>query len=71
MATEKERLKAALFSVDGREIVDVKLFPGSARDITEDQVCLEMNRSMAQVRSGERTPVRFLDRGKLEKRSFA
>jgi hypothetical protein len=71
MNTEKGRLTASLFSDKERELIDFKLCRGTNAVITAEEVCAEINRSLAEVASGGLQPDDHFDRNVLEKRSFA
>jgi hypothetical protein len=71
MTTEKERLVASLFSDRERELIDFKLCRGTNATITEEEVCAEVNRSLAEVSTGVAVAGDQFDRNKLQKTSFA
>ncbi len=40
-------------SIDGFDLVDVKFFVGSRRDVTQEEFCAEAEKAVAQFSSGE------------------
>ena len=53
MGTQLELAKRRLFSVDSVYASNVKLFPGSDRDVTAEQMAGEVNKAIAQIEAGD------------------
>lgn len=53
MASELEKAKNTLFGDDNLNVADIKLFPGTNRDITSEQIAEELNRSLSRIVIGE------------------
>lgn len=53
MAKEIDVAKHRLFDKDGLDADNIKLFPGSSRDVTSAQMADEVNKVIAQLESGD------------------
>lgn len=42
-----------LFGTDGLDVSDIKLFPGSERDVSSEQFVSELNKVLAQLEAGD------------------
>lgn len=42
-----------LFGTDGLGVSDIKLFPGSERDVSNEQFVAEINKVLAQLEAGD------------------
>ena len=61
MGTQLELAKHVLFDKDGLDTADVKLFPGTNRDSTPEQMAEEVNKSIAQIEAGDYDEVDLSD----------
>jgi len=52
MQTQLEVAKHRLFDKDALDAADIKLFPGSSRDATREQVAEQINKALAQIEAG-------------------
>lgn len=52
MKTNMEVAKHRLFDKEGLDVSDIKLFPGSNRDATPEQMAEQINKAIAQIESG-------------------
>lgn len=55
MDNQMEIVKHRLFAADELNVSDVKLFPGTSRDVTPHQMAEEVNRVIAQMLDGNYT----------------
>ncbi len=53
MASQLEIAKRRLFDNDGLHAENVKLFPGTSRDITSEQMAEQINKALAQLETGD------------------
>lgn len=53
MSTHLEMAKHALFDKDGLRAADIKLYPGSNRDATSEQMAEQVNYAMTQLTLGK------------------
>ncbi|OHC74836.1 MAG: hypothetical protein A3G18_10355 [Rhodospirillales bacterium RIFCSPLOWO2_12_FULL_58_28] len=53
MATQLELARHRLFDEDALYVANIKLFPGSKRDATAEEVAQEINKAIAQVEAGD------------------
>jgi hypothetical protein len=53
MTTQLELAKHALFDKGGFRAADIKLYPGTNRDATPEQMAQQVNRALAQLTSGD------------------
>ena len=53
METNLDLAKKQLFGDGGLSVADVKLFPGSSRDATSEQMAEQVSRAIAQIESGD------------------
>lgn len=53
MGAKMEVAKHRLFDDGSLKVSDVKLFPGSNRDITSDQLAEQVSRVIAQLENGD------------------
>lgn len=49
MSTELEKAKGVLFGEGGLKVSDIKLYPGTNRDVTSEQIAKELARSLARI----------------------
>lgn len=61
MATQMEMAKNRLFSNKGIAAKNVKLFPGSYRDVTAEQVAEQINSALSQIEAGKAEEVIITD----------
>jgi hypothetical protein len=57
MGIHLEMAKRLLFDTDGLHAANLKLFPGSSRDATDDQIAEQINKAIAQIEAGDYDPV--------------
>ncbi|MGO7300340.1 hypothetical protein ACC677_08555 [Rhizobium ruizarguesonis] len=55
MDNQMEIAKHQLFAVDELNVSDVKLYPGTSRDIEPQRMAEEVNKALAQLASGNYT----------------
>jgi hypothetical protein len=53
MKTQIEMAKLRLFTEAGMNAANVKLFPGSKREATPEQMAEEVNKAVAQIENGD------------------
>lgn len=53
MQTQLEIAKHRLFDKEALGATDIKLFPGSNRDATPEQVAEQINKAIAQIEAGD------------------
>lgn len=53
MQSQMELAKHRLFDHDALSVDDIKLFPGSNRDATREQVAEQINKALAQIEAGD------------------
>ena len=53
MQTQTERAKQKLYSAGTLEVDNIKLFPGSSRDVTAEQMAEQINKALAQIEAGD------------------
>jgi hypothetical protein len=53
MSTEIELATSHLFDADALGATNVKLFPGSSRDVTAEQYAVQINSALAQIEAGD------------------
>jgi hypothetical protein len=53
MGAKLEVAKHRLFDVAKLDVSDVKLFPGSSRDVTSEQIAEQVSRVIAQLENGD------------------
>lgn len=53
MENQIEIAKHRLFAADELNAADIKLFPGSSRDSTPQQVAEQINKAIAQIMNGD------------------
>ena len=53
MQTQLEVAKYSLFDEAALHVRDVKLFPGSDRDVTPEQMAEQVNKAIAQLLAGD------------------
>jgi hypothetical protein len=53
MTTQLEMAKHTLFDKNGLRAADIKLYPGTNRDATPEQMAAQVNRALAQLTSGD------------------
>lgn len=51
--TEMDKAKRRLFDADGFAARHVSVFPGTARDVSAEQVARQINRGLSQLEAGE------------------
>ena len=61
MTSQVDRANHTLFSSNGQQVVNVKFFLGSGRDVTAEELAEQFNRTEAQVRTGDAVPSVHLD----------
>ncbi|WP_419828366.1 hypothetical protein [Methylobacterium sp.] len=61
MSTQLEVAKHRLFDEEGLRTANIKLFPGSNRDATSDQMAEQINKALAQIEAGDYEVVEFDD----------
>ncbi len=53
MSTQIELATKHLFDVDALGATNIKLFPGSKRDISAEQFAVQINKALAQIEAGD------------------
>jgi len=53
MGTQLELAKNLLFTAEGLHASNLKLFPGTNRDATVDQIAEQVNKAIAQIEAGD------------------
>lgn len=53
MSTQIELATRHLFDADALGATNIKLFPGSSRDITAEQYAVQINKALAQIEAGD------------------
>lgn len=53
MSQQIELAKGRLYGAGAINVRNLKLFPGSKRDVTSEQIADEINKSIAQISTGE------------------
>ncbi|HAE03232.1 MAG TPA: hypothetical protein DCL95_15890 [Rhodospirillaceae bacterium] len=53
MADQVSLAQNRLFGESGLKVKDVKLFPGSSRDVSEAQFATEINKVLSQLEAGD------------------
>jgi hypothetical protein len=48
-----ELAKKRLFDSDGLGVTNIKMFPGSSRDVTPEQIAEQINRALSQIETGD------------------
>ena len=52
MGTQLDLAKKRLFDKDSLNVGNIKLFPGSSRDVTSEQIAEEINKALSQIEAG-------------------
>ena len=53
MGTQLELAKHRIFDADGLHASNLKLFPGTNRDATVEQISEQINKAIAQIEAGD------------------
>lgn len=53
MGSQLESAKRRLFDAESLNVENVKLFPGSSREATPEQMAEEINKALAQIEAGD------------------
>jgi hypothetical protein len=53
MGTQVELAANRLFDRDALAVTNIKLYPGTNRDLTAEDLAEELNRSLSQIEAGE------------------
>ena len=53
MSQHLEVAKGRLYGPGAIDVINIKLFPGSSRDITVDQIAEQINKSISQISAGD------------------
>lgn len=53
MQTQTNLAKHRLFGENGLGATNIKIFPGSSRDVTAEQIAEQVNRALAQLEAGD------------------
>ena len=53
MKTHLESAKSRLFDKEGLNAANIKLFPGSSRDVTTEQMAEQINKTIGQIEAGD------------------
>jgi hypothetical protein len=53
MGTQLDLAKHILFDKDGLDAANLKLFPGTSRDATPEQMAEQINKAIAQIEAGD------------------
>lgn len=61
MSDQLKMAKTRLFSEDGLNVSNIKLFPGTNRDTSPEEMAEEINRALSQLEAGETEEVLFAD----------
>jgi len=51
MSTNIEQAKAALYGIDGLRVTNFKLYPGTNRDVTAEQIAAQINDVVSQLKN--------------------
>lgn len=57
MATQIELAAARLFDKDALNVTNIKMFPGSSRDISAERLATEINQVLSNLAAGNLTEV--------------
>lgn len=61
MGAQLELAKTRLFDRDSLNAKNIKMFPGTNRDTTPEQMAQEINRSLSQLEAGNYVEIKDLD----------
>lgn len=53
MADQVQLAQNRLYGDSGLKITDIKLFPGSSRDVSKEEFAEQINKSLAQMEAGD------------------
>lgn len=53
MSTQMQKAKEELFGEEGLQASNFKMFPGSSRDVSSDEVAAELNAAFARLKAGD------------------
>lgn len=53
MADQMQLAQNRLYGESGLRVTDVKLFPGSSRDVSKEEFAEQINKSLAQMEAGD------------------
>ncbi len=53
MSQSLELAKSRLYGPDALSVLDVKLFPGSSRDVTSEQIADQINKALSLIAVGD------------------
>lgn len=53
MSQQLDLAKGRLFDADAFNVKNLKLFPGSSRDVTSEQFAEQINKSLSQISAGD------------------
>ena len=53
MADQIQLAQNRLYGEQGLKVSDVKLFPGSSRDVSKEQFAEQINKSIAEIEAGD------------------
>ncbi len=53
MSQNMELAQKRLFDADSLAVQNIKLFPGSSRDVTPEQFAEQINKALSQIEAGE------------------
>ncbi|MBC6436823.1 MAG: hypothetical protein GDA52_01500 [Rhodobacteraceae bacterium] len=53
MSSQTRILSNRLYGTDSLKVSDVKIFPGTLREVTEEQFAEQLNRSLAEIETGD------------------
>lgn len=64
MGTQLELAKTRLFDKDSLGVGNIKLFPGSSRDATPEQMAQQINQAISQIEAGDFDVIDSFDESK-------
>jgi len=53
VSSQTRILSNRLYGTDSLKVSDVKIFPGTLREVTEEQFAEQLNRSLAEIETGD------------------
>lgn len=61
MGIEMEKAKQTLFGVGGMECSNIKIFPGTSREVTAEQIAEQINLSLQEIMDGKAELIEYFD----------
>lgn len=53
MSQQLELAKGRLYGADALGVTNLKLYPGSSRDVTTEQIAEQINKSLSMIEAGD------------------